>query len=202
MTNAYLLVINGKPQGPFNVLQLKAMDVKPGDFVKSATMADYKEVQEVPELCGLLGIKYQITAPQYFGGLDQRLMAWALDWFFVMMGCLATALVSFIFVTGHDVHIAILIAIPVMAQAINFIYHVLMECSAGQATFGKQLIKLKVCDMEGRRLSFPRSLGRNAAKIFSSMTLGIGYLFCVFNTKQQCLHDMMAGTLVAKDRLI
>ena len=76
-----------------------------------------------------------------------------------------------------------------------------MECSAKQGTFGKQILKIKVCDMQGERISFVRSMGRNFAKIFSVMTLFIGYLFSFFNKQQQCLHDMIAGTLVMKDRL-
>jgi uncharacterized RDD family membrane protein YckC len=32
--------------------------------------------------------------------------------------------------------------------------------------------------------------------------LGVGYLLNFFNKKQQCLHDMIAGTLVMKDRLM
>jgi len=30
----------------------------------------------------------------------------------------------------------------------------------------------------------------------------VGYIICFFNKKQQCLHDMIAGTLVVKDRLL
>jgi uncharacterized RDD family membrane protein YckC len=44
-------------------------------------------------------------------------------------------------------------------------------------------------------------VGRNLAKIFSVLTFFIGYLLSFFNKEQQCLHDMIAGTLVMKDRL-
>ena len=55
--------------------------------------------------------------------------------------------------------------------------------------------------MDGRRISFARSAGRNLAKLFSLASLFLGYVICFFTKQQQCLHDMMAGTLVMKDRL-
>ncbi len=50
MANSYLLVINGKPEGPFSVEQLRSLDIKSGDFVKTAEMDDYKEAHEIAEL--------------------------------------------------------------------------------------------------------------------------------------------------------
>lgn len=84
----------------------------------------------------------------------------------------------------------------------KFVYHVIMESGPKQATYGKQLLRIKVVDTEGRRVTFGRAAGRNLAKLLSVATLFIGYLFSFFNKQQQCLHDMVAGTLVMKDRLI
>jgi uncharacterized RDD family membrane protein YckC len=85
---------------------------------------------------------------------------------------------------------------------VNFIYHVVMEASPKQGTYGKQILKIKVTDLQGERIGVAQSLGRNVAKILSALTLFIGYLYSFFNSKQQCLHDVVAGTLVIKDRLI
>jgi len=93
---------------------------------------------------------------------------------------------------------SLLIIIPLA----KLIYHIVMESSAKQATYGKQILKIKVCDMQGERIDFGRAAGRNLAKILSVMTFFVGYLLSFFNAKQQCLHDMVAGTLVIKDRLI
>ncbi|HEY0245704.1 MAG TPA: RDD family protein, partial [Mucilaginibacter sp.] len=81
-------------------------------------------------------------------------------------------------------------------------YHIVMESSPKQGTYGKQLLRIKVCDLHGNRISLAQSAGRNLAKILSVLTLFIGYLYCFFNKQQQCLHDVIAGTLVAKDRLV
>jgi uncharacterized RDD family membrane protein YckC len=77
-----------------------------------------------------------------------------------------------------------------------------MEASPKQATYGKQILKIKVTNMQGERIDFAKSFGRNLAKILSVLTLFFGYLYSFFNSKQQCLHDVVAGTLVIKDRLI
>ncbi len=198
---SYLLVINGKPEGPFSLQQLKDLNLRPGDFVRTDGMADYKEAHEVAELRGLFGFNKQSVAPQYFGSFDQRLMASALDWLFVGGACLIVAFFTVVFVTDTEKRMMILLSLAVIVPAAKIIYHIIMECTARQATFGKQIVKIKVCDMQGERISFGRSLGRNFAKIFSVLPAFIGYIYSFFNKQQQCMHDMIAGTLVMKDRL-
>ena len=207
--NTYLLVVKGKPEGPFTIEQLKGLGIKPGDFVKTSTMDDYKEAHEVAELRELFGFRKQALIPQYFGSFDQRLMASALDWFFVgglfIILAFIISLVLFKTVSSAD-NIAIRVTIPfsllIIIPVAKLFYHIIMESSAKQATWGKQILKIKVCDMEGSRITFGHAAGRNLAKIFSVLTLFIGYLFSFFNKQQQCLHDMIAGTLVMKDRLL
>jgi len=201
MVENYLLVIDGKPQGPFSIEQLKQFNIKPADFVKTEKMIDYKQAHEVAELRGLFGFKEQAVVPQYFGSFDQRLVASALDWFFVSLVCVPVMFVIALFTPDKELRLALTFSLLAIIPLVNFVYHVLTECSAKQATYGKQLIKLKVCDMEGRRISFGRSMGRNLAKLFSDATFFVGYVISFFTKQQQCLHDMMAGTLVMKDRL-
>jgi len=201
MPQQYFLVIAGKPQGPFSVEQLKEFKIKPGDFLKTAAMDDYKEAHEIAELRELLGFSKQTLVPQYFGNFDQRLMAAALDWFFVSGACIIIAFVVALLLNDVAVRLIALLCIAVAVPIVNFIYHVAMESSAKQATYGKQILRIKVCDMQGERISAVHAAGRNIAKLFSVITFFIGYLFAFFTKQQQCLHDMIAGTLVMKDRL-
>lgn len=78
-------------------------------------------------------------------------------------------------------------------------YYVWAESSPWQATVGKKLMGLKVTDIYGRRISFWRALGRRVGMIVSGLTLGIGYLMCIWTAKKQCLHDKMASCLVVDE---
>lgn len=201
MSQEYILVINGKPQGPFSIERLKELHVKPGDFLKTAAMDDYKEAHEIAELRDLLGFNQEALIPQYFGSFDQRLMASALDWFFVSGACILIIFVVVLFVDDKATRLIVTLSLFGIVPVVKIVYHIIMECSAKQATYGKQILKIKVCDMQGQRITPGRSAGRNLAKLLSVMTFFIGYLFSFFNKQQQCLHDMVAGTLVIKDRL-
>jgi uncharacterized RDD family membrane protein YckC len=201
MPSEYTLVINGKPEGPFTIEQLKAKAIKPGDFVKTAAMDDYKEAHEIAELRQLLGFRQQPLIPQYFGSFDQRLLASVLDWFFVSGVCILAAFILTLLTADKANRLFIAFGLLAVIPAAKFIYHIILESSANQATYGKQILGIKVCDMQGNRIGFGQAAGRNFAKLFSVLTFFVGYLMCFFNKQQQCLHDMIAGTLVMKDRL-
>lgn len=201
MANEYFLVINGKPEGPFDIGQLKDIPVQPSDFLKTAEMVDYKEAHEIAELRKIFHFETQSVVPQYFAGFDQRWMASALDWFFVGGGFIVLAFLAAYIIEDKTARLIIALSILALVPITKIIYHIVMECSLKQATYGKQILKIKVCDLEGRRISTGRAISRNLFKIFSLITV-IGYLLSFFNKKQQCLHDIMAETLVMKDRLI
>ncbi|PWK77569.1 putative RDD family membrane protein YckC [Mucilaginibacter oryzae] len=203
MSQPYILVVNGKPEGPFTIPELKSRGIKPGDFVKTDDMVDYKEAHEVPELRELFGFAKPKLLMQYYGSFDQRWLASALDWFIVFGAfVLLAALVVFVFITDKQARIFTSLAIVGFTPVGKFIYQVVMESSDKQATIGKQVLKIKVVDMDGNRISVGKAIGRNLAKTFSVLTFFVGYLIAFFNKQQQCLHDMIAGTLVIKDRLV
>lgn len=93
-------------------------------------------------------------------------------------------------------------ALVALATAIYFIgsllYWPIMECSARQATFGKQLLGLQVTTAVGERASFLRSLARNLAKIISAIPLYIGFLLAAFTSRKQALHDIIATCVVVR----
>ena len=200
--SSYILVINGKPEGPFTVEELKVRAIKPGDFIKTSQMPDYKEAHELAELRQIFHFAKRTVTPQYFAGLDQRLLASALDWFIISAICIVPALVVVLFVSGQGIVLLVAFSLLAIVPLVNFIYHIVMESSPKQATYGKQILRIKVCDMEGNPVNAGKATARNFCKLFSNITLGIGYLLSFFNKQQQCLHDMMAGTLVVKGRLI
>lgn len=198
----YIIVVNGKPEGPYRLQELKKLDVQAGTFVRKPGMDDYKEAHELPELRELLGFTHQVTAPQYFASFDQRLLAAVIDYFLLTFAYVLFILLGFIVVNDKAQRMMLAFSgLPLIPLA-KFIYGSLAEASEKQGTIGKRLLKIKVTDMKGRRLGLANSLGRNAAKVFSVITLFIGYLYSFLNKRQQCLHDLIADTLVIKDRLI
>lgn len=198
----YTVVINGKPVGPYSLVQLKEMGLKPDTFVRKPGMDDYKEAHEFEELRELLGFRFQQTAPQYFAAFDQRLLASAIDYFFIMIVYVFVVLVIYIFVDEKVFRAGTAIGLLALVPIVKFIYSSIAEASVKQATIGKRLMDIKVTDMMGSRLDLATSFFRNIAKLISVLPFFIGYLYSFLNKKQQCLHDIIVGALVIKQRLI
>lgn len=76
------------------------------------------------------------------------------------------------------------------------VYYAGMESSRWQATPGKLLVGLSVSDMNGKRISIGRALGRLFLKVISGSIFGLAYLVCLFTEHKQTLHDIVIGTLV------
>ena len=195
-------MVNGKPEGPYDLDGLKEMNIKPGTFVRKPGMDDYKEAHEFPELRALFGFSFEQTAPQYFASFDQRLLASVIDYFILTMFYIFLMLVSFIFIEDKTARISIGVLLMPIIPLLKFLYGVFAESSASQGTVGKRLLNIKVTDMGGGRISLSVAFGRNAAKIISVLPLFFGYLYSFLNKKQQCWHDIAANTLVVKERLI
>jgi len=77
-----------------------------------------------------------------------------------------------------------------------------MESSSYQATLGKMIFGMKVTDLNGNRISFERATGRHFAKWLSGLVLCIGYIMVGFTERKQGLHDLLAGTLVRRVRIV
>jgi uncharacterized RDD family membrane protein YckC len=78
-----------------------------------------------------------------------------------------------------------------------YFYFVLFEISNWQGTVGKKLLRIKVTDMDGQRITFKKATIRLFSKFLSAQLL-IGYAMIFFTDKKQGLHDLIAKTLVLK----
>src|SRR6202000_1070041 len=141
MNETYLLVINGKPEGPYTISQLKELRIRPGDFVRSETMGDYQEAHEVADLRTALGFAMQAIVPQYFGSFDQRLLASAIDWLLSFAVIIIPVCISVFLVDGKLVRLVLSFSIFVLVPIIYLIYHIIAEGSSKQATYGKRILK-------------------------------------------------------------
>ena len=75
-------------------------------------------------------------------------------------------------------------------------YFVLLTYFCG-GTVGKLLLKLRVVDVEGRKLSFLTVLIRETVgKYLSALIICIGYLLIGFDSRKQGLHDKISDSIV------
>jgi uncharacterized RDD family membrane protein YckC len=198
----YTVVKKGKPTGPYTLTSLITLGITADTFVRKPGMDDYKEAHELPELCELLGFHHQQAEPQYFASFDQRIVAHIID-YLVVLACYIIIMLALYVVLGKNTF-RIIAAIGLgLSPIAQYIYGSIAEASIKQATIGKGLMDIKVTDLKGNRISLANSLGRNFGRIlFSNSSLGFGYLYLFLNKKQQCLHDVVAETLVVKQRLV
>lgn len=84
----------------------------------------------------------------------------------------------------------------VIFTVLPWIYFAWMESSSKQASLGKMAVGIKVVDLQGKRLSFGRALGRTLAKIISKLIFNIGFYMAGATRRKQALHDKMAGAYV------
>lgn len=93
--------------------------------------------------------------------------------------------------------------IEALSNALGFLvpwlYFAMNESAPAQATWGKQVMNLKVTGMNGRKIGFWKATGRHFGRIISGGLLLLGYIMAAFTEKHQSLHDIMAGCLVVED---
>jgi uncharacterized RDD family membrane protein YckC len=198
----YLIVVNGKPQGPYPIERLPEFGLHAGSFVKTTQMDDYKEAHELPEFRELLNLRVQHALPQYFATLDVRLLAVIIDLFIIFAVFAVTVFFLMLFLPTREMKIAAAASGLLIIPLSKLIYGAIMEASVKQATYGKMLMGIKVTDEAGERITSGQGYGRNFSKLICILTLGAGYLFGFFDKRQQGLHDKIASTLVIKDRLL
>jgi uncharacterized RDD family membrane protein YckC len=82
---------------------------------------------------------------------------------------------------------------------VNWLYHALLESSTKQATVGKMLLKIRVTDLRGGRITFWRATGRHFSKVLSILPFCIGYLVVGWTKKKQGLHDKLSNCLLVRN---
>jgi uncharacterized RDD family membrane protein YckC len=75
-------------------------------------------------------------------------------------------------------------------------YFIGMEASSKQASFGKQLVGIRVTDRDGNPPGFGRAAGRFFAATLSWLTLNLGHALAAWTKERRALHDYLAGTRV------
>ena len=72
-----------------------------------------------------------------------------------------------------------------------------------QATPGKMVTRLRLVDaLTGNTISSGQAIGRYFATILSLIPFGLGFIWIVFDRRNQSWHDKLAGTVVIRNRYI
>lgn len=87
-----------------------------------------------------------------------------------------------------------------LQMLMGWLYAASLIASSGRGTLGQQVMDLHVTDLHGDRVSFARASGRYWATLLTLLTLGLGVLMQLWNTRRQTLHDWVAGTVVVRPR--
>jgi uncharacterized RDD family membrane protein YckC len=83
--------------------------------------------------------------------------------------------------------------IAVLLAVTNFIIFPML----GGQSIGKMFTGLRIIRSDGRAASFGQLLLRHLLGYpLTALTLGLGFLFSVFNARGRALHDLVAGTVV------
>lgn len=84
----------------------------------------------------------------------------------------------------------------VLSSIVGCLYYIVLDSSRKQGTWGKQIVGLKVVDLQGGRLTIGRATGRCFGRYVTLLIpFFIGFLMALFTEKKQTLHELMAGCL-------
>jgi len=155
---------------------------------------------------GLLDGVHRVVTPEYvefdfvLAGLMGRFLAWLIDLGIVIGLTLATSIV----VSN------VLALFPGLGRAVMFVAFFLIDWGYGIATetfwsgqtAGKKALGLRVIQTSGVRIGFLQAAIRNLARVVDRLPLFylLGGAVAAFSRSQQRLGDMLAGTVVVRER--
>ncbi|MFM7108781.1 MAG: RDD family protein [Planctomycetaceae bacterium] len=228
MADAWYVGRNGERSGPFSETELREQaargQIGPADLVWREGMPAWVAASTIPGLLPAAPATNPYAAPAtsdlsipVFQGASGETFQYAeymprvgaalLDGLFVgLMGCIPALGMSVVFIAavGNDSDAQAAAGAvanccsQIVGIVIGVIYYVTLETSAKQGTWGKQIVGIRVTDLEGRRITVGRALGRYFAKWITGCTCGIGMLMPLWTEKKQTLHDMISGCLALK----
>jgi len=136
-----------------------------------------------------------------------RIAAYAIDWaiisFFSAFLLFSVFLLLTIF-TNSQLNIyetlnAVFLPFYLFSFLLKGFYFVFFHSATGQ-TFGKLLCGIKVCDLQGEKISVRSSTVRFLGYYLCFWSLGLGFSWILFNGKHRGWHDFLAGTMVITKR--
>ncbi|MDR0291583.1 MAG: RDD family protein [Elusimicrobium sp.] len=110
------------------------------------------------------------------------------------------AILTFLTIMGDSFFLMMLLVagIGLVFNLIAALIPSFFDSSAWQGTPGKKIMGIKICDVNGKRISLGRAFVRNVAKNLSIQSI-IGVCTALFTANKQAWHDMAADTAVIEE---
>jgi len=135
------------------------------------------------------------TAPGPLATLPARWFAQLVDGFIVLASAFVFAIVVAMLEGADGSEGWIGGVVFVLWIVCAWLYFALFVAFGGGATPGKRLFRMRVVRAQGGAVSFARATGR-----FVARGIPFGVFTAFFNERRQCLHDMVADTVVIDTR--
>ncbi len=139
-------------------------------------------------------------------GIGSRFIAILVDYliwgfaFLVLVLLAAIIIPALHFFGGLSANWAIGIALLIVFL-LHWGYFALFEAFGHGRTPGKKVARIRVIHQSGRGINFVEALARNLVRYIDSLCLyGVGIVAIFLSRRNQRLGDMVAGTLVVRDR--
>src|SRR5713226_9906680 len=147
---------------------------------------------------GTLGF---VVGERRYAGFWKRFAAYLID-FILLYSVEGVLAVGVVMMSPREINVVGIlygvINFQLVSAALAWAYFALFESSPMQATVGKYALGLYVSDLSGDPIGFWRATARYWLKMFSSLTLMVGWIIAAFTPQKQALHDLLAGTLVLR----
>lgn len=147
----------------------------------------------------LLGRFNKAAAPSLvFAGFWYRLLAFLIDFpLSIALSLVIITLLEFA-LPGDPLHLTKVSGNTVAILFLQFLYFSFFEGSSWKATPGKRILKLRVTDLRGQRLSLAKSALRTASKVLIFASCGTIIFFIFITEKYQSGYDKISRTLVLR----
>jgi uncharacterized RDD family membrane protein YckC len=129
-----------------------------------------------------------------YAGFWLRFSAAIIDTLILWIPC---SLFSWVFV--GDSESAYLLVVDLLQMTLFWcLYYGFLESSQSEGTLGKQILGLRVCDINRNRLSFTHAVARYLMGFIAAAPFGIGLMMVGWTKRKQGLHDIICKCLVVR----
>lgn len=135
-----------------------------------------------------------MTEQLNYAGFWLRFSAAIIDTLILWIPC---SLFRWVFVGNSES--AFLLAVDFLQMTLVWcLYYGFLESSRKQGTLGKQILGLRVCDIDRNRLSFTHAVARYLMGFVAAVPFGFGLMMVGWTKRKQGLHDIICKCLVVR----